>query len=67
MTTREATPYGFRFGPMLVERCMDIDGRGVVVTVKAGKRTLDVYCSHGGRSLRVFENGKELKVEEADA
>ena len=64
MTTHAETRYGFRFGPMLVEREGEIIGRGVEITITAGNRRLVVYASHGGRSLRVFEDGKELVARE---
>lgn len=63
MTVREDTPYGFRFGELLVERCMELPGRGVVVSAKAGKHTVDIFCSTKGRSLRVFKDGVELTAQ----
>lgn len=56
------THYGFTWGPMEVTRCArftegDRDTR--CIQVKAGKRTLSVYVSRTGRSIRVFEDGQE--------
>lgn len=54
------TPYGFQWGPALVERRMAVEGRVCVsVTTDTGRR-VDVYVSRTGRSVRVFENGQEL-------
>lgn len=54
-------PYGFAWGPILVERIAEIDGRVVLrVTTDAG-RQVEVYSSRTGRSLRVFDHdGREL-------
>lgn len=57
---------GFVFGPATVEARAAIErrtgeGRTVVIriTTEAG-RTLDVYVSPKGRSVRVFQGGTEL-------
>lgn len=54
-----ATPYGFAWGPIEVTRCcmLPVDRR--IVQVKSAYRTLDVYVSATGRSIRVFSAGKE--------
>lgn len=56
------TPFGFTWGPIEVNRCATLergDSRTRVVQVKAGNRTLDVYISETGRSIRIFEDHKE--------
>lgn len=66
---RENTQYGFRFGAALVERCMELPEGRVVITVKTdANRSIDIYVSRTGKSLRVFrttpgyeEPSRELK------
>jgi hypothetical protein len=61
-TVRENTQFGFRFGAALVERCMELPDNRVIITVKTDSgRSIDIYVSRTGRSLRVFEGHKELK------
>jgi hypothetical protein len=58
------TPFGFSWGPMEVNRCTTFernDGRTRVVQVITPFRTVDIYVSETGRSVRVFEQNKELK------
>lgn len=58
----ELTQYGFRMGPLEVNRTMVLPEERPVVTVKTPYRELDIYASKTGRSLRVFEKGGgELK------
>lgn len=57
------TEYGFTFGAMDVERTCTLPDGATVVTVRAGKKEIQVVVSPGGRSLRVFSNGNEWKVE----
>lgn len=56
--------YGFTWGNVTVERTMQVEGRGRVVTIKtdAGK-SIEVYVSEGGRSIRVFKGSQELRTE----
>ena len=56
------TEHGFQWGAAEVARCMSIDGR-VVLTVKtsAGK-TIDVYVSAEGRSLRVWDTVAHVEL-----
>lgn len=62
------TQYGFTWGPLEVTRMARFktgtDRESYVVRIRtdAGK-ALDVYVSRTGRSLRVFDSGKELKRE----
>lgn len=54
----ENTQYGFRFGAMMVTRLFTLDGRVCVeITTDAGK-SIQVYVSAAGRSLRVFGDGE---------
>jgi hypothetical protein len=54
------TPYGFKWGPALVERRMEFEGRVCIGVITETGRRVDVYVSRTGRSVRVFENGQEL-------
>ncbi|HCZ48005.1 MAG TPA: hypothetical protein DCZ11_03250 [Gammaproteobacteria bacterium] len=56
---REITPYGFRFGAALVERCMEVSRGAVVITVKTPKCSLDLYVTKTGK-VRVFMGGMEV-------
>lgn len=53
------TPYGFRWGPADISRCCELPGERRVIQVKTPHRTLDIYVSATGRSVRVFSDGKE--------
>ena len=59
-------PYGFDWGPLSVERLVHVEGRGRVLEVKTEHRTLQVYCSEAGRSLRVFRVGGSELLEAPD-
>lgn len=52
------TRYGFRWGPMLVERMAQIEGRGYVVSIRGPKGysgpEVQVYVSEKGRSIRAY-------------
>jgi len=52
--------YGFDWGPAAVTRWCALDGGRRVVQIKTPFRTLHVYVSATGRSVRVFEAGAEL-------
>jgi hypothetical protein len=58
----ELTNYGFTFGAAEVVRLADLPDGAVCIQVKteAGK-SIDVYVSRAGRSIRVFSQGKEWK------
>jgi hypothetical protein len=62
------TQYGFTWGPLEVTRLAHFKPRGdresyvVRVATETGKH-VDIYVSRTGRSLRVFDSGKELKAE----
>lgn len=58
--------YGFRWGPLIVQRTASLhrgkQGEWRVLTLKTDAgRTLDVYVSPTGRSVRVFDRGEELR------
>ena len=56
------TDHGFVWGSLTVERTMRLPERGRVVHVLgAGSAGVEVYVSNGGRSVRVFKDGRELK------
>jgi len=60
------TQYGFNWGPLKVLRAARFEGRAKhpgarVVTVETRFESVNVYVSDGGRSVRVFKDGKELK------
>lgn len=55
--------YGFRWGPMNVTRlCMASRGERVnyVLGVSTGRREVQISVSGGGRSVRVWIDGKEV-------
>ena len=58
MTADGTTQYGFRWGPMLVERMAHIDGRGYVVSIRSTELhtgpEVQVYVSEKGRSVKAF-------------
>lgn len=54
-------PYGFAWGPMGVTRVAEYKGTVVVdITTDTGK-SISVYVSPKGRSIRVFGDGSEWK------
>lgn len=57
----EVTQYGFTWGPVVVTRMTTLPGDRRVLRVKVGDRNLDIYVSRTGRSVRVFDSGRELK------
>lgn len=56
--------FGFVWGNVWVTRATHIEGRGRVVRIAATDQEHDVqvYVSEGGRSIRVFNGGKEMEV-----
>lgn len=59
----EITKYGFRWGPIEVIRCTEIDGAVALRVETFGGEGIEVYSSPKGKSLRVFRDGKELKAD----
>lgn len=58
------TEYGFEWGPATVERATTFDYYGKpyrVLELKTSTKTLNIYISPHGRSIRVFCEGKEWK------
>ena len=51
----EAWRYGFRWGPLVVERTAHIEGRGYVVTIQTERESMQVYVSEKGRRMRAYE------------
>ena len=56
------TPYGFRWGHFEVTRISAIEGRGEVLGVKVGDHDLEIYVSAQGRSVRLFDRGREIRL-----
>ena len=44
------TPYGFNWGPFVVERCCHVKGRGWVLMVRVGDERLEITTSEKGRT-----------------
>lgn len=55
ITLDEAWRYGFRWGPMVVERTAHIDGRGYCLTIRTEKQSMQVYVSEKGQTMRACE------------
>jgi hypothetical protein len=59
------TPHGFIWGNLEVTRLAHVRGRGRVLVVSPEgqpySKGLQVYISEGGRSVRVWKGGRELK------
>lgn len=55
------TQYGFRWGPMIVERVAHIEGRGYVVSVRTrddySGPQVQVLVSEKGRSVTAYATG----------
>lgn len=47
-------PYGFEWGPFVVERLAHIDGRGWVLGIKAGGQEMQVHASEKGHKLHAL-------------
>lgn len=56
------TEFGFTWGPAEVTRCCELPGDRRVIQVRTDHKTLDIYVSATGRSVRVFSNGRELRA-----
>ncbi|MBW4813331.1 hypothetical protein [Rhodococcus qingshengii] len=69
-STFEHTRFGFKWGPLEVERTSTFHGSHVLTIAPKGKRkgkqAITVYVSKAGQSVRVFKNGKEMKVNDDD-
>jgi hypothetical protein len=61
-TNDDAEQYGFRWGPMDVVRQAEFNGSHLVA-VRSDYASVDIYVSKTGRSIRVFKDGLELKVD----
>lgn len=60
------TLHGFNWGPMKVIRAARFAGRprhpgNRVVIIETRYESVSVYVTEGGRSIRIFKDGKELK------
>ncbi|VAZ77508.1 hypothetical protein LAUMK4_05870 [Mycobacterium persicum] len=56
-------PYGFIWGPMNVTRVAEHRGYVALDITTATGKSITVYVSPTGRSLRVFADGGEMKPE----
>lgn len=65
MTTDGRTPYGFQWGPMKVERCIEHRGTRVVL-ITTDTETLEVAVSPKGKSIRAWLNHDRLGVRHDD-
>ena len=52
------SPYGFRWGPLEVERTAYVPGRGYVVTIQTEGVAMQVYVSERGRVVRSHPPGR---------
>jgi len=50
----EAWRYGFRWGPLVVERLAHIDKRGYLLSIKTDTQAMQVYVSEKGRQMRAY-------------
>jgi hypothetical protein len=57
----ELTDYGFKWGAAEVSRLADFNGTVVIRVSTIEDKRVEVYVSPAGRSLRVFQDGKELR------
>lgn len=57
----ELTRYGFIWGPLTVQRTTELPNGRIVLTIQTRTKTLEVYVSETGCSMRVFHGAKELK------
>ena len=55
----EHTPHGFRWGPLTVQMVMSDPKLGVVIDVEAGKASMTIRASPGGRKLQVIRSAEE--------
>ena len=60
MALFEVTQYGFKWGPLEIERAIADDKLGYVLTVRTRTETLDVVTSPKGRKLAVQGPYKRL-------
>ena len=56
----EVTRFGFTWGPMKVTRFATLP-KHRALGVETDHAEVQVYVSNGGRSIRVFKDGRELK------
>jgi hypothetical protein len=51
----DAWRYGFRWGPLVVERLAHVEGRGYVLAIRTERESMQVYVSEKGRTMRAYE------------
>lgn len=58
----ETTQYGFRYGPVEVQRIHSDEKKGwVIIDVVSAKRALQVYVTKTGK-MRVYAEGREVAL-----
>ena len=60
--TDEITQYGFKWGPVAVERSAVIQGGRHVLTVSTRSQAVEILVSPGGRRIEVWKGGKRMEV-----
>lgn len=60
-TGEAADRYGFRWGPVDVVRMAEFPNGSYVLQVETDFKTLEIYISKTGRSVRVYDGNTELK------
>lgn len=56
--TDDVDAFGFRWGPMHVERTAHVEGRGYILTVKTDHARIEVHVTQAGRKINVIERAK---------
>lgn len=56
------TRYGFKWGPAQVERLASHEGSVVLSLLTDTGRRLQLYVSPTGRSVRIYERGKQWRL-----
>jgi hypothetical protein len=51
----EVTQFGFRWGPMHVERLAHIPGRGYSIGIRTEDKDLQIYVSEKGKKIEAME------------
>ena len=51
----EATPFGFMWGPMVVERLAHIEGRGRVLEIRTNDVRLQIHVTEKGKKINVHQ------------
>lgn len=49
------TRFGFNWGPMEVSRLAHVEGRGYVIEIRTGHKSMQVYVTEAGRKIEPME------------